>query len=163
MVERLHNGEVFPAIELPQVGGGVLDLPADLAGRWGVVLVYRGSWCPFCNEQLAAFVAAAADLANAELEVVAFSVDDEGATAAFAAKHGIRFVLGHSADVGKIVEAVGAYETTHPERGRFLENTGFVLAPDGSVVNALYSSRAIGRLMPGDVIRLVSFLRQSQK
>jgi hypothetical protein len=38
-----------------------------------------------------------------------------------------------------------------------------VLAPDGTIVNAVYSSRAIGRLVPGDVIRLVTFMKSSTK
>ena len=58
-----------------------------------------------------------------------------------------------------IVDATGAYENEAPSRGRFLETTGFVLAPDGTVVNAVYSSRAIGRLVPSDVLRLVAFLK----
>ncbi|MFT8422823.1 MAG: hypothetical protein ABF665_15155 [Gluconacetobacter sp.] len=47
----------------------------------------------------------------------------------------------------------------HHSWGHFLETTGFILAPDGSIVNAVYSTRAIGRLGPGDVIRLVAFMR----
>jgi len=39
----------------PAVGGGTISLPDDLADSYGVVLIYRGSWCPYCNAQLAAF------------------------------------------------------------------------------------------------------------
>lgn len=52
---RLENGQIFPSLQLPLVGGGTLSLPEDLDGSFGVVLVYRGAWCPFCNAQLAAF------------------------------------------------------------------------------------------------------------
>lgn len=62
----------------------------------------------------------------------------------------------------EVVQATGAYETPHPVRGRFLENTGVVLAADGTLANAVYSSRAIGRRVPGDAIRLVAFM-ESQK
>ena len=58
-MNRLMNGQKFPALELPKVGGGLLKLPEALAGSFGVVLVYRGDWCPFCNKQLAAFERAA--------------------------------------------------------------------------------------------------------
>ena len=37
------------------VSGGTLSLPADLAGSYAVILFYRGSWCPYCSAQLAAF------------------------------------------------------------------------------------------------------------
>ncbi len=51
----LGNGDVFPALQLAAVGGGTISLPGDLAGSFGVVLFYRGSWCPYCNAQLAVF------------------------------------------------------------------------------------------------------------
>ena len=154
---------MFPTIELSRLGGGTLSLPGELAGSYGVVLIYRGHWCPFCNEQIAAFTEAFEALSQAGIKVAAFSVDGEAETAAFAEKHSVPFAMGHSADVTTIVEATGAYDATFPTRGRFLENTGFVLAPDGSIVNAVYSSRAIGRLVPGDVVRLVAFMKALQK
>lgn len=159
MVERLQNGDAFPSLDVPRVGGGTLKLPGDLAGRCAIVLIYRGHWCPFCNEQIGAFAGASGALSEAGIEVVAFSVDDEAATAAFAAKHDVRFAMGHTVDVDAVVTATGAYDTTQPPRGRFLESTGFVLAPDGSIDSAVYASRAIGRLLPADAIRLVTALR----
>lgn len=163
MTKRLQNGDILTQFDVARLGGGRLRLPNDLVGRYSVVLIYRGHWCPFCNEQIAAFAAAAEELSGAGISVVAFSVDDEAATAAFVAKHNVPFPMGYSADLDGIVAATGAYENTHPARGRFLENTGFVLAPDGSIGNVVYSSRAIGRLVPSDVIRLVSFLRSVPK
>ncbi len=40
----LDSGDTFPHLEFDQVGGGTLRLPDDLAGDWGVVLLYRGHW-----------------------------------------------------------------------------------------------------------------------
>lgn len=48
-------------------------------------------------------------------------------------------------------------------RENFLETTGFILAPDGVEINAVPPSRAIGRLIPSDVFRLVTFMRAQQK
>ena len=42
----------------------------------------------------------------------------------------------------------------------YLQSTGFVLDPAGRVVVSVYSSRAIGRLVPEDVINLVRYLRE---
>ena len=41
----------------------------------------------------------------------------------------------------------------------FLQSTGFVLNPSGQVVVGVYSTGAIGRLMPDDVIDLIRYLR----
>jgi peroxiredoxin len=163
MPQHLRNGQIFPHVEIPAVGGGVLKLPHDLAGSFGVIIIYRGHWCPFCNEQMAAFASASQSLAKEGIKVVAFSVDDEATTKEFIAKHSIPFKMGHSAKLETIVDATGAYDAEFPTRGHFLESTGFVLAPDGTIVNATYSSRAIGRLVPGDVTRLVAFMKSLAK
>jgi hypothetical protein len=42
--KMLDGGDPFPDLELDKVGGGKLPLPDDLAGDWGVVLLYRGHW-----------------------------------------------------------------------------------------------------------------------
>src|SRR5690348_326858 len=123
----LHNGDLFPALTVKRVGGGCISLPGDLAGSYGVVLVYRGSWCPYCNAQLAGYARAEAKLGEVGIKVVALSVDDEPTSAALAAKHHLRFPLGHSADAGRVAAALGAYTHHDPT---YLQSTGFVLDPD---------------------------------
>jgi hypothetical protein len=41
----------------------------------------------------------------------------------------------------------------------FLQSTGFVLNPSGQVTVGVYSTGAIGRLVPDDVIGLIRYLR----
>jgi peroxiredoxin len=65
MPSRFHNGEVFPDLTVDVVGGQTLRLPRDLAESYAVVLIYRGSWCPYCSAQLAAFARAHERLAAA--------------------------------------------------------------------------------------------------
>ena len=69
---RLENGQTFPTLQLPQVGGGTLSLPDGLAGSFGVVLVYRGAWCPYCNAQLSAFRRASESLDAAGVKHVVY-------------------------------------------------------------------------------------------
>ena len=73
------------------------------------------------------------------------------------AKHGLRFPVGHSADTTASTETTGAFVNPGP---RFLQSTGFVLDPAGRVVVSVYSSGAIGRLVPQDVVGLVRYLRE---
>ena len=152
----LTNGQRLPDLEFPAVGGGHLSLPGDLAGSYGVVLVYRGSWCPYCNAQLSAFSRAAGQLDELGIKVVAFSVDEETDAAALVAKHSLSFPVGYGVDAEKVSAVLGSY--TGGAGPGFLQSTGFVLAPDGSVALAVYSSGAIGRLVPADVIGLVKYL-----
>jgi hypothetical protein len=41
-VQKLDDHDAFPSIAFPLVGGGSMNLPDDLKGKWSVVLVYRG-------------------------------------------------------------------------------------------------------------------------
>ena len=156
-MSRLRNGQPFPPLEVPAVGGGTISLPDDLAGSYGVILIYRGSWCPYCNAQLAAFSRALDALTELGAKVVALSVDDEATSAALAARHKLRFPVGHGADAGKVAAATGAY--VNDDR-RHLQSTGFVLAPDGTVLVAVYSSDAIGRLVADDVAGYIRYLTE---
>jgi peroxiredoxin len=158
---RLSNGEKFPNVEVPAVGGGQVSLPDDLAGHFGVVLITRGSWCPYCNAQLAAFQRASQTLDSLDIKVVSLSVDDEETSQSVVDKHHLGFPVGHSADVDKIAATLGASVSDEPGPNgrRHFQSTGFVLAPDGSIITSVYSSGAIGRLVPEDVIGLVRYLR----
>jgi peroxiredoxin len=152
----LNPGDRFPSMPLTPPGGGTLTVPDALAGGFGVVLFYRGSWCPYCNAQLRAFQRAMGSLAEIGARVVALSVDDEATTRELIARHGLTFPVGHSADARTTAQATGAFVNDDP---LFLQSTGFVLDPDGRVVVSVYSSGAIGRLVPEDVIGLIRYLR----
>ena len=152
----LHPGDKFPALTVALPGGGSLQLPDALDGHFGVVLFYRGAWCPYCNAQLRAFERAKGDLAEVGAQVVALSVDDEVTTAELIAKGGLEFGVGYGADARALAEATGAFVNDDPP---FLQSTGFVLNPAGQVAVGVYSTGAIGRLVPDDVIGLIRYLR----
>ena len=110
----LQPGDPFPSLTVTLPGGRTLRLPDALAGRFGVVLYYRGSWCPYCNAQLSAFQRSLDSLADADISVVALSVDDEATTLDLIARHGLRFPVGHSADAAAIAHATGAFINPNP-------------------------------------------------
>ena len=153
----LSPGERFPALTFNLTDGDTIDLPDALAGSYGVVLFYRGSWCPYCNAQLRAFQRAQQRLAQVGARVVAVSVDDEHTAKALIATHGLEFPVAHGADADAVADATGAFVNQEP---RYLQSTGFVLDPDGRVIVSVYSSGAIGRLVPDDVIGLIGYVRE---
>jgi peroxiredoxin len=152
----VHPGDLFPALTVNLPAGRTLGLPDAMAGHFGVVLFYRGSWCPYCNAQLRAFQRASENLAQVGARVVALSVDDEATTKELIAKHGLTFPVGYGADARALAQATGAFVNDDPT---FLQSTGFVLDPDGKVVVSVYSSGAIGRLVPDDVVGLIRYAR----
>lgn len=152
----LRNGDIFPSLTLDAVGGGGISLPGDLAGSFGVVLIYRGAWCPYCNAQLAAFSRARAKFSELGIKVVALSADDEATAAALAEKHRLAFPVGYGANADTVAAATGAYTNDNP---RYLQSTGFVLDPSGKVITGVYSTAAIGRLVAEDVAGFVDYVK----
>src|SRR5580704_14876961 len=117
----LQPGDPFPSVTVSLPGGRPLRLPDAVVGRFGVVLYYRGSWCPYCNAQLSAFQRSLDSLADADISVVALSVDDEAATVDLIARHRLRFPVGHSADSAAIAHATGVFVNPDPP---YLQSTG---------------------------------------
>jgi peroxiredoxin len=156
MTSLLHPGDTFPALPLALPGGSTVSTPDLLEGHYGVVLFFRGSWCPYCNAQLRAFERAQDTLDELGVKVLALSVDDEETTRALVDKLKLTLPVGHSADARAIADVTGAFVNSDPE---YLQSTGFVLDPQGRVVVAVYSSGAIGRLVPEDVVGLVRYVK----
>lgn len=152
----LQNGAVFPSLNFPRVGGGELRVPEDLAGATSVVLFHRGAWCPYCNAQLAAYARAVDEFAREGIRVVSISADDRETSEAFVEKHAIPFPVGYGADARAVAAIIGAYVNESP---LCLQATGFILDDEGRVLTSVYSSRAIGRLMPGEVLNFIRYLR----
>jgi peroxiredoxin len=153
----LHPGDTFPELTLTVPGGQQIPVPGSFAGEFGVVLFNRGAWCPYCTAQLRAFQRAGESLAQAGVRVAALWADDEKTTAEFTARHGLTFPLGHSADARAIAALTGAFVNEDP---LYLQSAGFVLDRQGTVIVSVYSSGAIGRLVPQDVIGLAGYLRE---
>ena len=153
----LQPGDTCPPLTLGIPGAQAIEVPGWLAGEFGVVLFNRGAWCPYCTAQLRAFQRAGESLAQAGVRVAALWVDDEQTTAEFTARHGLTFPLGHTADARAVAGLTGAFVNEDP---LYLQSAGFVLDPQGTVIVSVYSSGAIGRLVPEDVTGLVGYLRQ---
>jgi peroxiredoxin len=156
----LHNGEPFPHLEIPALGGGTLSLPGFASGAFGVIIAYRGAWCPFCASQLAGYASEKAALDELGVLVAAFSVDDEPTTKEFAAKLNLNFPMGHSASADQISDVLGAFTNPSP---RHLQPTAFILTPKSEVLGSVYASHAVGRLEASDVVKLVRYVKSTMR
>lgn len=95
------------------------------------------------------------DLEEAGIRVFALSAQDREAAGKMVEEHGLEFPVGYGLDPEDIAERFGAW--IDRERG-FVHATGFLLDPDGEVATAVYSSGAIGRLGPEEVVGAVRYL-----
>jgi peroxiredoxin len=156
----LDAGDRFPTLELTLTDGRRLTLPADLSQPYNVVLVNRGAWCPYCMAQLKAFQSGLANLAQAGIGVVSLSADAREQASAVVVEHGLEFPVGYGASVDVVAAALGGYYEPHPTQQRpYLQSAGFVVGPGGTVLLAMYSSGAIGRLVWQDVLGFVKYVQ----
>lgn len=92
-----HIGEAAPALVVPQVGGGTIDL-ANLRGT-PVWVNFMGTYCPPCVDEFPLMNGFAARYADDGLVVLAIDVKEEQAVvAAFAEALGTTFPLGLDLD-----------------------------------------------------------------
>lgn len=92
-----HIGEPAPALVVPQVGGGSIDLAA-LKGK-PVWVNFMATWCPPCQDEFPLMSGFAARYASAGLVVLAIDVrEDEGTIGGFAQRLNATFPLGLDSD-----------------------------------------------------------------
>lgn len=92
-----HVGEPAPALVVPQVGGGTIDL-ANLKGS-PVWVNFMGTYCPPCVDEFPRMNGFLARYADDGLVIIAVDVkEDEGTVAAFAEQLNTTFPLGLDAD-----------------------------------------------------------------
>jgi peroxiredoxin len=157
-VNRLIEGQTFPSLILPTVDGGTVKLPDDLAGTAAVILVYRGSWCPYCEAQLASYARAYERLTRDAVRVVAVSADSRSDAESTVAEHKLPFPVAYGVDPHVLADLIGNYVGNDMPRP-YAQSTNVLLDDQGRVLIAVYSSGAIGRLAPADVIGYLAHLR----
>jgi cytochrome c biogenesis protein CcmG, thiol:disulfide interchange protein DsbE len=92
-----HIGETAPALAVPQVGGGTIDL-TNLRGK-PVWVNFMGTYCPPCLDEFPLMNGFAARYADDGLVVLAIDVkEEEGAVAAFAESLSATFPIGLDSD-----------------------------------------------------------------
>jgi alkyl hydroperoxide reductase subunit AhpC len=103
------------------------------------------------------FATFAGPLINADIAVVAASVDTVEQVADLKAGLRVGFPMFAELDAQAVAESTGAYIQTGDRT--FLHATSFLLDPAGEVVNSLYSSGPIGRFTASEILRKVLFER----
>jgi cytochrome c biogenesis protein CcmG, thiol:disulfide interchange protein DsbE len=105
--ENFHIGEAAPALAVPQVGGGTIDL-ASLRGK-PVWVNFMQTTCPPCRDEFPLMNGYATRYGDDGLVVLAVDInEDEGDVASFASGLNATFPLGLDAD-GTAQQAWAAY------------------------------------------------------
>ena len=92
------------------------------------------------------------------ISVIAASVDPLEEARQTRERYSLTFRIGYGLDVREIAEKTGAF--FEGEKG-CLHSTDFVIDPEGKGANAVYSSGAIGRLVPEDCLGLIRYHKEN--
>jgi thiol-disulfide isomerase/thioredoxin len=141
---NFHVGEAAPALSVPQLGGGTIDL-ASLKGK-AVWINFMQTTCPPCIDEFPRMNGFAARYADAGLVVIAVDIrEDESVVAEFALRLNATFPLGLDAS-GAAQQAWGAYGLpVH----YWIDKTGIVR--DGALggIGPDVMARGVGAILPG--------------
>lgn len=86
-------GAHAPTVSLHALDGQSKPLASALGGKPTVVVFYRGSWCPFCNQQLSQLNGIQDSLAALGYQVVAITPDGAGEITKTMDKHALKYAI----------------------------------------------------------------------
>lgn len=141
---RFKVGEPAPALSIPQVGGGTIDL-ASLKGQ-PVWLDFMTTSCQTCKAEFPLMNSFATRYAKDGLAVIAVDVrEDEGAVVAFAEALGATFPFGLDSDGS----AAQAWDATTLPTHFWIDKDGIIR--DGALggIGANDMVQALEKIMPG--------------
>jgi alkyl hydroperoxide reductase subunit AhpC len=110
-----------------------------------------------CRQQLVDFTSIADKFREADIGLMAGSADDLEHAKAFVEELKIPFPVAYGLNAKEVSQKTGAFYDA--DEG-YLHATGFVINPEGTIVNGVYSTMAIGRLVAKDCLGLVAHLRE---
>jgi peroxiredoxin len=90
---EVEVGEIAPDFVARDLHDNQVSFRALVGGRIALLLFYRGGWCPFCNQQLAAIARDIQQFKDAGATIVAVSSEEVEKGKEFLKKLNLPFVL----------------------------------------------------------------------
>jgi len=161
--EKLQAGAGFPSLTLPKVGGG--EIKVGGAGRWQMLVVYRGQHCPICRKYLKTLDALLEDYRAADIDVAVVSGDSRAKAETEVAEEGWRFPTGYGLTLDQM-RMLGLYISnprTPPETDKQFPEPGlFVINAEGKAHVIDISNAPFARPDLAQVLNGIKFAREKK-
>ncbi|KAJ3012191.1 UNVERIFIED_CONTAM: hypothetical protein HDU68_001339 [Siphonaria sp. JEL0065] len=164
--QTLLPGQQFPLITLPVVGHSEPQplFSANEATRTKLIVIYRGSFCPYCQKQINHLKQTLAKLNDADIDIVIASADLAPAAEKFAQDFEIPFPVAHSLELDQMKE-LGVYVSSPTDyidqEHVFSEPAWFLVEADGRIKYLEYASAPFGGRVDVDVLgRIYTWARE---
>jgi len=163
---KLQAGEAFPAMTVPKLGGGSVELGKPSEDHdWKMVVVYRGKHCPLCTRYLKTLNEMLPDLKALGIDVVAVSADPAEKAEAQTAEIEPAFTVGHDLTLDQM-KTLGLYisdprsaeETDRP----FAEPGLFVVNDVGDIQIVDMSNAPFSRPDLQSMVKGLTFIRNPE-
>jgi len=93
------------------------------------------------------------------IQVIAASVDPLEKARETVSKHKLSFIVGYGLNAKEVSAKTGAF---YHEKDGYLHATGYIVDPEAKIVNGVYSTMNVGRLVAKDCLGLIDYLRKKQ-
>ncbi len=163
---KLKAGRKFPAIRVPKLGGGEIDLATPSNGHdWRMVVVYRGKYCPLCTKYLSELNEKLPKLNAIGIDVVAASADPEDKATEQMGKVNPVFGIGYDLTIDQM-HSLGVY-ISHPRSPQetdrpFAEPGLFVINGDGALQIVDMSNGPFARPDLNSLVSGLAFIRDPE-
>lgn len=163
MSEKLTAGSAMPTITLSKVGGGTATIGRPAAGRWQLVVVYRGKHCPICKRYLGTLEQLKDKFAAIDTDVLAVSADPQEKAEPDVAEMKLTLPVAYGLSVEQmrrlglyISNPRSAQETDRP----FAEPALFVVNPEGNAQIIDLSNAPFARPDLNMILNGITFVRE---
>jgi peroxiredoxin len=92
------------------------------------------------------------ELEKENVQVIAASADTLEEAVKTVERYSLTFRIGYGLIPREVSELTGAF---YNAKENYVHATGFLIGPDGTIKNAVYSSRSIGRLVAKDCLNFI--------
>ncbi len=150
---KLVQGDRLPELTLQLVGGGSLQLPTELPGRYLALLFYRGHWCPYCRRHLESYQAQLTELAELGVSVIAASSDTLEDTQRLVENSQLTYPVAY----GLTDADLAAFDPWYgdDDHGHYIQPMELLVLRGGTIFGALYATGPIGRMDVDEVLNSV--------
>lgn len=153
-------GQSAPDFVARDLSGNEVHLSALIAGRKALLLFYRGGWCPFCNEQLAAITRDHQKFEELDTLIIAVSGEEVEKGKALLRKLHLPFVLLSDTSF-KSIDGYGVRNTEVPEAlkargiGQLPKPSAFIIDETGIILYKYVGKNAPDRPKNEDLLRVL--------
>ncbi|MGA9111828.1 MAG: redoxin domain-containing protein [Smithella sp.] len=88
------------------------------------------------------------------IKIIGASADNHEDAQKMVERHKLTFPLAYEIDAKEFATMTGAF---FDDKKGFLQATSFIIRPDSTIENAVYSTGPIGRLVAIDTLKLIEF------